>query len=51
MSRANPTRLSTINEKEKDVKIYYVYSTIKIKDTETPGCQSTKPSKIKSAYS
>jgi len=36
---ANPTRLSSLKGKEKDVtkKIYYVYSTTKIEDREVLG--------------
>jgi len=43
-SRANPTRLSSVNGKETDITkkitmyiIYYVYSTMKIEDTEELG--------------
>jgi len=47
---ANPTRLSSLKGKEKDVsnkKFYYLYSIIKTEDTEELGRQRAKPSKIK----
>jgi len=50
MSRADPTRLSSLKGKEKDVtkKIFLLlYSTKKTEDTEALGRYKAKPSTIK----
>jgi len=49
---ANPTRLSSLKDKEKDIsKKNTLYSTTKAEDTEALGKQRAKLSKIKARYS